>query len=82
MLRIKLTLYNRSQISIVMQHVDSGKLKAVSHDSVCCINMLNWSLCCSVSVLFHSMLNSAQHYAHTLQQVPSQYCELHCGATC
>ena len=50
----------------------------MSHDSICGINMLNWSLSCEVNVLRRSTMNSVQHYVHPEQQVPTQRVDTTC----
>ena len=37
------------------------------------MSMLNWSLFCSLNVMFQSTMNSVQRYVHTAKQVPIQH---------
>ena len=39
---------------------------------VYCISMLNWHLLCVVILLFHSKIDSTQHYVRHVLKVPAQ----------
>ena len=48
-------------------------LKIVSHDSMCCVNMLNWDLSCRINIMLHRFHGCMIQYLHTVKQAVIQH---------